>query len=302
MRVALLLVVLAAAALPAAASPAFPGPRTQTIAFWRVGSGGDSGTYVVRADGSQARRVSPLGALAWSPDGRRIAGGFVVGGRCVSAAVVLATGSARRLRDGCGGFGLPSWSPHGDRLAYSAGGRISVVATSGRGAARAITSGRNDQSPAWSPDGRSLLFSMLVAGGRRQVAVSAADGTGVEPLVPLAGASDSSWAADWSPNGQSIVFASTRDEPGVNRGELYTMDLHTLEVRRLTETPGLDDAPRYSPDGTQIAYSHGTGRNGEIWVMRADGTGARRVASNGLFPQWVPAGARTRLPAKIALR
>jgi Tol biopolymer transport system component len=48
--------------------------------------------------------------------------------------------------------------------------------------------------------------------------------------------------------------------------------------------------PAWSPDGRLIAYGSGGARGcrGGLWVMNADGTGARRVAVNGRNPDWSP--------------
>ena len=284
------------------AQPAFPGRATDTIAFWRV-AGPGSGTHVVRADGTGERLFDRMGVAVWSPDGRRVAGGFLVGKRCVSGVVDLATGRGTKLRSGCGGFGVPAWSPDGKRLAYSASEKIFVVGTDGRTPPRRITSGLNDQTPSWSPDGRTLLFSMLQTNGpltSRQIASMTPAGENVQPRVPFTHANDQNWGADWSPDGARIVFTGRRDEwMGFSAGEIYVMELQTGAVTRLTTNPGVDDMPSWSPDGTRIVFSRGSGRNGEIWVMNADGSGQRLVARDGLFPRWVPRGARTTLPPKI---
>ena len=58
-------------------------------------------------------------------------------------------------------------------------------------------------------------------------------------------------------------------------------------VRRLTDSPGLDEGPEFSPDGTKIVFSSARDGQQELYVMNADGSdpaspdrqpGARRVA------------------------
>ncbi len=46
---------------------------------------------------------------------------------------------------------------------------------------------------------------------------------------------------------------------------------------RLTDDESEDRHPRFSPDGTMIAYSSGAGGNTDVWVMRADGADPRRL-------------------------
>ena len=114
-----------------------------------------------------------------------------------------------------------------------------------------------------------------------------------------------------SPDGQSIVFTSTKD----GDLEIYSMNVDGSNVRRLTNSPGYDGGPFYSPDGTRIVYRayHPTdsaelatyrdllGRNMvrpnrmEVWVMNADGTGQRQVTQLGganFAPYFTPDGGR----------
>ena len=51
-------------------------------------------------------------------------------------------------------------------------------------------------------------------------------------------------------------------------------------VRRLTDSPGLDEGPEFSPDGTKIAFSSARDGQQEIYVMNADGANPRRLTDN----------------------
>ena len=51
----------------------------------------------------------------------------------------------------------------------------------------------------------------------------------------------------------------------------------------------------YSPDGSRIAFTASDGGNSDVWVMSADGTGARRLTNHAaldLSPSWSPDGKR----------
>jgi Tol biopolymer transport system component len=93
----------------------------------------------------------------------------------------------------------------------------------------------------------------------------------------------------WSPDGQRIAFVSDRD--GGN-WEIYVMDSDGAHRRRLTNTPEEDEAvPAWSPDGERIAYATDFDGDSKIWVMTADGSDRKQLAS-GLFPSWSPDGKR----------
>ena len=103
--------------------------------------------------------------------------------------------------------------------------------------------------------------------------------------------------ATLSPDGQTLVFTSTRD----GDLDIYAMSVDGSNVRRLTETVGYDGGPFFSPDGSMIVYrawhpqdsagladyqallSSGLVRPSrmELWVMNADGTGQRQVTELG---------------------
>mgnify|MGYP003341659865 CR=1 FL=1 len=53
-----------------------------------------------------------------------------------------------------------------------------------------------------------------------------------------------------SPDGRRVVMSLAQ----AGNSDIYTMDLHTREVRRLTNNPSIDTSPAYSPDGNQLLF------------------------------------------------
>jgi len=66
------------------------------------------------------------------------------------------------------------------------------------------------------------------------------------------------------------------------------MDASGRGVRQLTRNRQQDLTPHWSPDGRLIAFASDRARRGEpeIWVMRADGTNARRLVDTVNHPGW----------------
>jgi Tol biopolymer transport system component len=123
--------------------------------------------------------------------------------------------------------------------------------------------------------------------------VACDDGTGCDTANPLMPLCTSQHAEAQGPE-PLVVFASTR-ESGVN--EIWTMRSDGTGARRLTNNPGNDLMPAWSPDGTRIVWA--SIRPGsparELWVMNADGTDQRQLTNLGTnpgFPTWSPDGSR----------
>ena len=70
-------------------------------------------------------------------------------------------------------------------------------------------------------------------------------------------------------NGTQIVFCYA--------GELYTVGKEGGIARRLTSGPGYTSFPRFSPDGSQIAFTSQYDGNTEVYVMPADGGSPTRL-------------------------
>ena len=75
-----------------------------------------------------------------------------------------------------------------------------------------------------------------------------------------------------SRDGAQVAFASDR----AGQWDLYTMELSSGQVSRLTDTPGYEGSPSWSPDGLWMAYEgyvetdRETGPNLEIFIRRVD--------------------------------
>jgi hypothetical protein len=148
-------------------------------------------------------------------------------------------------------------------------------------------------NPAWSPDGRTLVFESNLE-GKYTLFVINADGSGLRRLT-----SDSSenTQPNWSPDGRRIVFSSNRS----GTTELYTMNADGTGVTRLTSMgAGAWYQSSFSPDGKWVTFQ---GRPDNAWtrdrvfVIGADGAGLRLLSDSALGaegPRWAPDGRTVR--------
>ncbi len=80
---------------------------------------------------------------------------------------------------------------------------------------------------------------------------------------------------------------------GAGDGEIYLISPDGSGRTRLTNSPGYDDAPAFSPDGQRIAFTCERDGNLDICVMNADGSASARLtdsAGKDAFPAWSPDG------------
>lgn len=147
------------------------------------------------------------------------------------------------------------------------------------GAAAWACSGSSDEHPV-----RHIVYEASGSGG---VQVYATDPV-TETTVQLTSGSARNNNPAWSPDGQQIIFLSDRQEGQV---DVYVMNADGTEPVQLTDSTAREIAPKFSPDGTQIAYAADDEGEWSLWVMNADGSGAREVAGPYRFlefPSWRP--------------
>jgi TolB protein len=164
-----------------------------------------------------------------------------------------------------------------------------------------LTTDESSSGATWSPDGKRIAFSSGrdSTSYRNDIYTMNADGTDVVRLTTDP-ATDHQPA--WSPDGKKIAFVSFRNEPNLSdcdsspdgcNWELYVVNSDGSGETRLTDSPGQDTEPSWSPDSKRIAFSSERDGNFEIYAMNVDGTGITRLTNDGRkdsSPQWSPLG------------
>jgi Tol biopolymer transport system component len=294
--VALVLAFGGVLGIAGSAHGAFPGENGR-IAYTEEAS---NKLFTVNPDGSDARRlmadrpghvteVEP----SYSADGRRIAFASYRG-----ISIVNADGSRPRRVKGVDGLD-PSFSPGGKRLVYQSEGEIWRVRVDGT-RRKPLTGGRRHPAfhPAWSPDGRHIVFSRVrrLPGGSLgdwNLYTMRPDGSEITRLTRMHG---SELAADWSPDGREVAFARAYRE---ERSGIWAVSWPDGEVRGIyNATEYMEGGPAFSPDGSQIAFWAGHYPNGalrtDILTVPASGMTtpdpgiATAVVESGFYPAWQP--------------
>jgi TolB protein len=297
------------------------GLTTSTIVFARSVSG-PQGVWAVNPDGSELRPIVQNGsvfldALAVSPDLQKIAvetGPMfeVPGPPITNIDIVVMDADGRNwvnLTDHPAGDINPKWSPDGTRIAFGSYRRgrweMFVMDADGSGIINLGPGMVED----WSPDGTRILYSepifnFVTTGDLR---VMNADGSGRLKIVEDAAPG---WGASWSPDGSRIAFTRTVGpvycvaNPTLGTGpremDIFVIDVDGTGERNVTDKPGREWWPSWSPDGTRIVYAEWYATNAfnhpcgsdRLSIINADGTGHTPLTENGgqldEWPVWGP--------------
>jgi len=296
-------------------------PDGRFIAFLRESAQGPSGVYMIPALGGAERRVADVeltppsarmwafcdSGLAWSADGRWL----IVADRPRNEPAGLfllspESGEKRRLTSSPAGADWnPAPSPDGrtvafTRTVYNGNADVHLLRLGSDWAAegepqRLTFENREAGSPAWTSEGREILFSQGNWTSERQLwrlSVGArADASGSRRQVSVGTDATTLAVAHAS---RRLVYSRKQHDANVYRVELRGPGGPVGEPERLIASTRLDHIAEYSPKGDAIVFDSTRSGSEEIWVVNADGSNPRQLTSMGgpltSNPHWSPDG------------
>jgi Tol biopolymer transport system component len=292
------------ALLVSPAAAAYPGAAGR-LAFAMTAPDGNNDIYTALPNGASVRRLTTDpgfdACAAYSADGQHIAfcsdrsGAFEIW-------AMDKNGGGQHAVTNTGGYAVfPDYSPDGRRIAFDGfqgsdpNDEIYLVNARG-GGLTALTScagypaGCFNSYPAWSPDGRRIVFIHADDSDEdgnainEQVWVMNANGSDKTQLT--FGPASHDQTPDWSPDGRKIAY--------MEDGRIFTMHADGSHQTQLTFGDGGDFGTAWSPDGTKIAFVRNLGDGVRpVFVMNADGSNQHQLTSGSphqFVPGWQPLG------------
>lgn len=191
----------------------------------------------------------------------------------------IESGQRRVVHRAAEHFEAPNWTPDGKTLIFNGGGRLWRIPVSG-GTPEHIPAGniRLNNDHGISFDGKWLILSGASEGKPSRIFVMPVEGGTPRLVTPNA---PSYWHGI-SPDGGTLVYCAQRN----GEFDIYSIPFESGEETRLTDSPGLDDGPEFSPDGRWIYFNSVRSGVMRIWRMRRDGGGAEMVSKGPPSADW----------------
>jgi Tol biopolymer transport system component len=171
---------------------------------------------------------------------------------------------------------FPAWSPAGDHFVLGIKPGLQLFDADGENG-RDLFDGKGDQVafPSWSPGGKEIAFGIgsYFSGHDKpaRIATINADGSGFRAVTN--GPANAGFPS-WSPDGAQIVYRVAGSEQG-----LRILNLESGRVTTLTTE--YDNFPAWSPKGDLIQFTSFRDGDFELYSIRPDGSGLRRLTRTG---------------------
>ncbi len=287
-------------------------PDGRQIVFVRESDGGATIYTVPSAGGAERRLIGIRGpayflgelipALTWSPDGKRLAFSQkgTEDGPVRVMLMSMETLEARPFTyppSGSPGDFWPEFSPDGGNISFVRKMRVGVndvwIQPVSRTDASQLTHKNylSCEGPAWTSNGQGIVFSAAMPGAYPRIwRIWVAGGT-PEPFQDLG-----QNVGPPSISKNRIVYAQANGR-GISIWRLPVPggQAPARDPTQVVASSGDDTNPRFSPDGTKIAFESTRSGTNQIWICSSDGSGQVQLTNLGGYsgaPSWSPDGTR----------
>jgi Tol biopolymer transport system component len=248
-----------------------------------------------------SRPPEGVGQHVWLPDDRHLAISYAAYSRAqvkndLAILDIEDSSIARVTATIAEGYSAPSVSSDGSRLIATAESRLREVwkvpakgidpDANGRGAVRLIESAFD---PLWTfvtRDGQTLLFNSP-ASGIRNLWIMALDGASKPRQITSEG-HDAITHSALSPDGKRVTFSSI----ATGMSHIWTQNMDGSDLHQLTNDPGADSWPAWSPDGQWIVFNSDRQGSLETRIVPAEGGPSQKLIDGFFRGDWIrkPAG------------
>lgn len=202
--------------------------------------------------------------------------------------VDIATGERKILHEFDYLVEAPNWRKNGKGLIYNSRGHIYSYDVN-TDISTLIESGLCDHcnnDHVLSPDHSKLAVSHhTYEDGKSRIYIFKVEGGTPILITPMA----PSYLHGWSPDQDTLAYCAERN----GEYDIYTIPANGGVETRLTDAPGLNDGPEYSPCGKYIWFNSVRSGLMQIWRMKADGSEQTQITfdeGNSWFAHLSPDG------------
>ena len=223
-------------------------------------------------------------AIDCSSDGERAA--YLKKGLQPGGTITLSGAEDRPIAISGEATGL-AWAPDGSRIAVTEftpktlENHVNLLDPETGEATVAATGSGPIGAPSWSPEGSQIAFD-AAEGAVNQVLVLT---LGETDAVEITNRPQPAFAPDWSPKGGEILYTASA---GPALSQVFAIGPDGENQRQVTNSEISKGFPRWSPDGSMVAYAGtvlvpGVSRdpllrhNLAVWTMNPDGSGEQQI-------------------------